>query len=93
MFQLTEIAAQQLKKIKDEVRGERPGSVLRLVRTPEAELKLAVDAPAEGDRELYCADEVVLVVDPDTSESLANQTLDYLETPRGHAFVFEQRAE
>ncbi len=93
MFQLTDVAARQLKEMQDDVRRGRPGSVLRLVRTPEAKLKLAVDAPAEGDCELYCDDEVVLVVDPETSEELANQTLNYLETPRGRAFVFEQRAE
>ncbi len=93
MFQLTEIAAQELKKIQDEVQAQRPGSVLRLVRTAETEFKLAVDAPADGDQELYCADEMVLVVDPETSQLLADHTLDYLAAPQGPAFVFEQRME
>lgn len=91
MFQLTEIAAQELKKIKDQVQEQRPGSVPRLVRTGETEFKLAIDASGEGDQELYSADDKVLVVDSETSGVLTNVTLDYKETPQGYAFVFEPR--
>lgn len=89
MFQLTETAAQELKKIKDQVQGEVPGSVPRLVRSGEAEFKLTIDAPEQGDQELFCADEKVLVIDPQTSGLLGGVTLDFKETPRGQGFVFE----
>ncbi|MFQ5656413.1 MAG: hypothetical protein ACE5G5_02645 [Candidatus Methylomirabilales bacterium] len=91
MFQLTEIAAQELRKIKDQLQEQRPGSVPRLIRTAETEFKLAVDAPADGDQELYSADEKVLVVDAETSGALVNVTMDYKETSQGLAFVFELR--
>ncbi len=90
MFQLTETAAQELKKIKDQVQEQQPGSLPRLVRSTEAEFKLAIDAPKEGDQELFCADEKVLVVDPQTGARLENLTLDFKETPQGRGFVFEE---
>ncbi len=93
MFQLTEQAAQELKKIKDEVQEQRPGTVPRLVRTGETEFNLAIDAPEEGDQELYCADEKVLVVSPEISGVLTNVTLDCKDTPEGRGFVFEGRVE
>lgn len=89
MFQLTETAAQQLKRIKGEVQEQAPGSIPRLVRSGETEFKLAIDAPGEGDQELFCADEKVLLVDRETSALLGNVTLDFKETPRGQSFVFE----
>ncbi|MFQ5881509.1 MAG: hypothetical protein ACE5I9_03395 [Candidatus Methylomirabilales bacterium] len=89
MFQLTEKAAQELKKIKDEVQEQQPGSVPRLTRSGEREYKLAIDVPEEGDQELYCADEKVLLVDRETSRALADVTLDYKDTSEGHRFVFE----
>ncbi len=91
MFQLTEFAAQVLGKIKGQVQEEEPGTVLRLVRAGETKFKFAIDAPAEGDQELYSTDEKVLVVDPEISGLLADVTLDCQETPQGHAFVFHQR--
>ncbi|MFQ5532678.1 MAG: hypothetical protein ACE5EP_02380 [Candidatus Methylomirabilales bacterium] len=91
MFQLTETAAQELKKIKDQLQEQKPGSVPRLVRTGETEFKLAVDAPADGDQELYSADEKVLVVDAETSGALTNVTMDFKDTSQGQAFVFELR--
>ena len=91
MFQLTEFAAQVLGKIKGQVQEEEPGTVLRLVRAGETKFKFAIDAPAEGDQELYSADEKVLVVDPEISGLLADVTLDCQETPRGHEFVFQRR--
>lgn len=91
MFTLTETAAQELKKIKDQLQEREPGSVPRLIRSGEEEFKLAVDVPGEDDQELYCADEKVLIVDPETGGALQNITLDFMETPRGRAFVFEQR--
>lgn len=90
MFQLTEMAAQELKKIKDQVQEQQPGSVPRLIRSGETQFKLAIDAPGDKDQELYCADEKVLVVDPDTSGLLTDVRLDFKETPQGRAFVFEQ---
>lgn len=89
MFQLTETAAQELKKIKDQVQAQEPEGVPRLVRSGETEFKLAIDAPVEGDQELFCEDEKVLVVDRETSALLGSVTLDFKETPRGQAFVFE----
>ncbi len=91
MFQLTEIAAQVLGKIKGQVQEEQPGGMLRLVRDGETTFKFAVDAPAEGDQELYSADEKVLVVDPEISGLLADVTLDCEETPQGATFVFQRR--
>ena len=93
MFQLTEIAAQVLGKIKGEVQEEQPGTVLRLVRAGETEFKFVIDAPEEGDQELYCADEKVLVVSPEISGVLTNVTLDCKDTPQGRGFVFEERVE
>ena len=93
MFQLTEQAAQVLGKIKGEVQEEQPGTVLRLVRAGETKFKFVIDAPAEGDQELYCADEKVLVVDPEISRVLTNVTLDCKDTPEGRGFVFEGRVE
>lgn len=89
MFQVTETAAQELKKIKEQVQTQEPGGIPRLVRSGEAEFKLTIDASLEGDQELFCADEKVLVVDRETSAVLGNVTLDFKETPRGSAFVFE----
>lgn len=89
MFQLTETAAQELKKIKGQVQEQAPGSIPRLVRSSETEFKLAIDAPGEGDQELFCTDEKVLLVDRETSTLLGNVTLDFKETPRGQTFVFE----
>ena len=93
MFQLTEQAAQELKKLRDTVQEKQPGSVLRLFRGGVGEFKLAVDSPEEGDQELYCADEKVLVVNPETSRVLTNVTLDCKDTPEGRGFVFEGRVE
>jgi len=91
MFQLTKIAAQVLGKIKGRVQEEQPGGVVRLVRDGETTFKFAIDAPAEGDQELYSADEKVLFVDPEISGLLADVTLDCEETPQGHTFVFQRR--
>ncbi len=91
MFQLSETAAQELKKVNDQVQEHQPGNTLRLIRSDEGEFKLAVGTTKEGDQELYCADEKVLVVDHETSRVLAGVTLDYKETPQGHRFVFEER--
>ena len=87
MFQLTEQAAQELKKIRDEVQEQHPGSVPRLYRSGEGEFTVTMGLPVEGDRELYYADEKVLVVAPETSTILADVTLDYKDTPQGHNFV------
>ncbi len=93
MVQLTEQAAQELKKIRDEVQEQRPGSVPRLYQSGEKDFNLTNGLTVAGDRELYCADEKVLVVAPETSRILADVTLDYQDTPQGHKFVFEMRAE
>ena len=91
MFQLTETAAHVLKNIKDEMQEQQPGSVPRLLRTGEAEFKLALDVPTQEDHTLHSADETVLVVDQETNKVLTNVTLDFQETPQGQAFVFTQR--
>ncbi|MFQ5792770.1 MAG: hypothetical protein ACE5JI_20060 [Acidobacteriota bacterium] len=91
MFQLTEFAAQVLGKIKSDVQQQQPGTVLRLVRAGETKFKFVIDAPAEGDQELYSTDDKVLVVDPEISGLLADVTLDCQETPQGHEFVFQRR--
>lgn len=93
MLQLSETAAQVLKSIKDQIQEQQPGSVPRLVRSGETEFKFAVDAPAQGDQELYAADERVLVVDPETSALLTDVTIDFEETPQGQSFVFKQSEE
>lgn len=90
MFKVTETAAQELKKIKDQVQEQQPGGLPRLVWSTEAQFKLAIDASQEGDQELFCADEKVLVVDRETSARLENLTLDFKQTPRGRGFVFEE---
>ncbi len=89
MFQLTETAAQELKKIKEQVQAQEPEGILRLVRSGETEFNLTIDASVEGDQELFYADEKVLVVDRETSTMLGNVTLDFKETPQGQTFVFE----
>ena len=81
MVQLTEQAAQELKKIRDEVQEQHPGSVSRLFQSGEGEFNLTIGLPVEGAREL------------ETSRSMTNFTLDYQETPQGHNFVFKERAE
>ena len=93
MFQLTEQAAQELKKLKDAMQEKQLGGVLRLFGSGEGEFKLAVDSPEEGDQELYCADEKVLVVSPEISGVLTNVTLDCKDTPEGRRLVFEERVE
>ncbi len=93
MVHLTEQAAQELKKIRDEVQEQHPGSVARLFQGGEGEFNLTIGLPVEGDRELYCADEKVLVVAPETSRILAEVTLDYKDTPQGHRFVIIKRSE
>ncbi len=94
MVQLTEQAAQELKKIRDEVQEQRPGSVPRLYQSGEKEFNITIGLPVAGDQELYYADEKVLVVAPETSRILADVTLDYQDTPQGHKFVINKgRAE
>ncbi len=93
MVQLTEQAAQKLKKIRDEVQEQHPGSVARLFQSGEGEFTVTIGLPVEGDRELYYADEKVLVIAPETSRIMADVTLDYQDTPQGRRFVFEMRAE
>ncbi len=93
MFQLSEKAAHELKKVNAQVQEQQPGNTLRLIQSDEGGFKLAVGTTEEGDQELYCADEKVLVVDQETSKVLTGVTLDYKETPEGHRFVFEERAE
>ena len=93
MFQLTEQAAQELKKIRDEVQEQHPGSVARLFQSGEGEFTVTIGLPVEGDQELYYADEKVLVIAPETSRIMADVTLDYQDTPQGRRFVFEMRAE
>ncbi len=96
MFQLSQKAAQELKRIKDEAVQEQqaePGSTLRLIHSGEREFNMTIGLPEEGDQELYYADEKVLVVAPETSRVLADVTLEYQYTPQGHKFVFEMRAE
>ena len=87
MVQLTEQAAQELKKIRDEVQEQHPGSVARLFQSGEGEFTVTIGLPVAGDQELYYADEKVLVVAPETSRILADVTLDYQDTPQGHKFV------
>ncbi len=93
MVQLTEQAAQELKKLRDEVQEQHPGSVARLFRSGEGEFTVTIGLPVEGDQELYYADEKVLVVAPETSRILADVTLDYQDTPQGHKFAIKGRAE
>jgi Fe-S cluster assembly iron-binding protein IscA len=94
MFQLTEQAAQELKKIKDEEQEQHPGSVPRLFESGEREFTLTIGLPVEGDQELYYADEKVLVMAQETSRILADFTLDYQDTAQGHKFVIiKGRAE
>ncbi len=93
MVQLTEQAAQELKKMRDEVQEQHPGSVPRLFQSGEREFNLTIGLPVEGDRELYCADEKVLVMAPETGRNMTNFTLDYQDTPQGHNFVFKEREE
>ncbi len=93
MVQLTEQAAQELKKIRDEVQDQHPGSVARLFQSGEGEFTVTIGLPVEGDQELYYADEKVLVIAPETSRIMADVTLDYQDTPQGRRFVFEMRAE
>ncbi len=93
MFQLTEQAAQQLKKIRDEVQEKHPGSVARLFQSGEGEFTVTIGLPVAGDQELYYADEKVLVMAPETSRIMTNFTLDYQDTPQGHNFVFKEREE
>ncbi len=87
MVQLSEQAAQKLKKIRDEVQEQHPGGVARLFQSGEGEFTVTIGLPVEGDRELYYADEKVLVVAPETSRILADVTLDYQDTPQGYKFV------
>ena len=75
------------------VQEQQPGSVPRLFRSGEEEFNLTIGLPVEGDQELYCADEKVLVVDAETGRILVDVTLDYQDTPQGHKFVFEERVE
>lgn len=94
MFQLSQKAAQELKKVRDEVvQEQQPGSTLRLFQSGEREFNLTISLPEDGDQELFCADEKVLVVDAETSRILDDVTLDYQDTPQGHQFVFEGREE
>ena len=93
MFQLTEQAAQKLKKIRDEVQEQHPGGVARLFQSGEGEFTVTIGLPVAGDQELYYADEKVLVMAPETSRIMTNFTLDYQDTPQGHNFVFKERAE
>ncbi len=94
MVQLTEQAAQELKKIRDVVQEQHPGSVPRLFQSGEGEYTVTNGLPVEGDRELTCPDEKVLVVAPETSRIITNFTLDYKDTPQGHKFVvIKGRAE
>ena len=93
MVQLTEQAAQELKKMRDEVQEQHPGSVPRLFQSGEKEFNLTIGLPVEGDQELYYADEKVLVIAPETSRIMTDVTLDYQDTPQGRRFVFEMRAE
>ncbi len=87
MVQLTEQAAQVLKKMRDKVQEQHPGSVPRLFQSGEGEFTVTIGLPVAGDQELYYADEKVLVVAPETSRILADVTLDYKDTPQGHRFV------
>jgi Fe-S cluster assembly iron-binding protein IscA len=93
MVQLTEQAAQKLKKIRDEVQEQHPGGVARLFQSGEGEFTVTIGLPVAGDQELYYADEKVLVIAPETSRIMADVTLDYQDTPQGRRFVFEMRAE
>ncbi len=93
MFQLTKQAAQELKKLRDEVQEQHPGGVARLFQSGEGEFTVTIGLPVAGDHELYYADEKVLVMAPETSRIMTNFTLDYQDTPQGHNFVFKERAE
>ncbi len=93
MFQLSEKAAQKLKKIRDEVQEQHPGSVARLFQSGEGEFTVTIGLPVAGDQELYYADEKVLVMAPETGRIMINFTLDYQDTPQGHNFVFKEREE
>jgi Fe-S cluster assembly iron-binding protein IscA len=93
MVQLTEQAAQELKKIRDEVQEQHPGGVARLFQSGEGEFTVTIGLPVAGDQELYYADEKVLVMAPETGRIMTNFTLDYQDTPHGHNFVFKEREE
>ncbi len=88
MVQLTEAAARELKRIKDRAREQKSDSIPRLVPMPEGGFNLTLQAPEEGDDELYFADDTVLAVDPEAGRVLADVTLDYVVTPQGRRFVF-----
>lgn len=89
MLQLTEKAAQELRRVKAVMQVEEPGSVPRLIWDGE-EFKLHMGVPEEGDQELYWGDEEILVVDPETNTALADVTLDYNDAPPDRGFVFER---
>ncbi len=93
MVQLTEQAAQKLKKIRDGEQEQHPGSVARLFQSGEGEFAATIGLPVAGDQELYYADEKVLVVAPETSRIMTNFTLDYQDTPQGRRFVIIKRSE
>ncbi len=93
MFQLTKQAAQELKKLRDEVQEQHPGGVARLFQSGEGEFTVTIGLPVAGDHELYYADEKVLVMAPETGRIMTDVTLDYQDTPQGHNFVFKERAE
>lgn len=88
MFRVTESAAEQLKKIKDDVTASKPNSMLRLVPSGVGQFRLGVSTePEPGDQEVYYQDEKVLVVDSQLSMTLSGVTLDFEERPEGGNFV------
>lgn len=94
MLHLTEKAATELKKIKDQVRKEKPDSMLRLVPTGAGQFALGVTtSPERGDQEVYHQDEQILVVDSQISTVLSGATLDFEEAREGGRFVFVKGAQ
>lgn len=89
-MQITETAAQELKRLKDTIRETQPGKVLRLVRhETEGKFDLVLDDQKEGDQEFHYADEKILLVDAEISGALGDVKLSCEETPEGRALVFE----
>jgi hypothetical protein len=85
-FVVTTQAATVLKQLLDKAE-HTPDQVIRLVSGPEGKLKFALDTQKEDDQRISHNGVVILVLEPSVRDSLADQTLEVVQTEKGRSWI------
>ncbi len=85
-FALTTQAATVLKQLPDKAE-HTPDQVIRLVSSPEGKLKFSLDAQRQEGQRITHDEAVALVLGPSLRDSMADQTLNVVQTEKGRSWM------